>query len=512
MTAVVPRTRFPRSRSVQFFARKRLLLASTALMVTLSQGAMADPPDEVVDGETRTIVTPTTYPGELVVGSSGAGTLIIQNGGTVTNPDEGTVGFEATGNGTVTVSGPGSSWTNGSELAIGWRGTGALTITDGGSVSNTNGFIGARTGGNGSVTVSGSGSIWTNSEQLLLGYDPNDTGSTGNLTINNGGRVSDTDGFIAYSAGSTSTVIVTGAGSTWANEGVLRVGNYGTVTLIISDGASVSNTIGTIGRRGTGVGTVTVSGPGSTWNNSDTLEVGLSGNGNLTVSNGGVVTVGAATNGAYGGTVSIASSVGSTGTLNIGAAEAVSAAAAGRIEAASVVFGAGTGTLVFNHTDTDYDFASDISGTGTIKVLSGVTTFSGDSSTFTGSTTIASGGALNITGSLGGGATAVTLEGGTLTNSGTIKGGTTSVFFATGSNTLNILPTAIFNGVVNYNNQIGNTTTFGAGSYSIDASNYNDALNSITLNNARQMVVLDNASSTGTINVVAIPAASHAAT
>ncbi len=118
------------------------------------------------------------------------------------------------------------------------------------------------------------------------------------------------------------------------------------------------------------------------------------------------------------GTSNSTSSTGSTGTLNIGAAATDAAAAAGILDADTLTFGAGDGTLVFNHIDTDYDFSTAISGNGAIDHLAGDTIFSGDSSGFTGDTTIA-GGTLRVNGSLGG---TVSVDSGTLGGSGTIDG------------------------------------------------------------------------------------------
>ena len=49
----------------------------------------------------------------LVVGGLGTGTLTIQDGGTVNSGGGGSVGLSAGSTGTVTVTGPGSSWNNG---------------------------------------------------------------------------------------------------------------------------------------------------------------------------------------------------------------------------------------------------------------------------------------------------------------------------------------------------------------------------------------------------------------
>ena len=59
--------------------------------------------------------------------------------------------------------------------------------------------------------------------------------------------------------------------------------------------------------------------------------------------------------------------------MNIGAAAGSPAVAPGTLNSASAAFGAGTGSLNFNHTSTDYVFAPAIRADGTLTVLAGVT-------------------------------------------------------------------------------------------------------------------------------------------
>jgi len=58
-------------------------------------------------------------------------------------------------NGTVTVTGTNSTWTDNDDIFVGSGSTGALNITSGGSVSDTYGNIGGFAGSNGTVTVNG---------------------------------------------------------------------------------------------------------------------------------------------------------------------------------------------------------------------------------------------------------------------------------------------------------------------------------------------------------------------
>jgi T5SS/PEP-CTERM-associated repeat protein len=220
----------------------------------------------------------------VLVGNSGTGTLTIQNGGKVSNVT-GYVGYIAGSTGTATVDGAGSTWTNSGPLYVGVAGIGTVTIQNGGAVSNAAfGFLGYNSGSTGTVTVDGAGSSWTNSSDLLVG----DSGA-GTLTIQNGGKVSNVVGYLGVNASSTGTATVDGAGSSWTNSSALYVGNSGAGTLTIRNGGNVSNVLGEISYFAGSTGTVTVDGAGSAWTNSGNLFVGHSGTGTLTIQNGGAV-------------------------------------------------------------------------------------------------------------------------------------------------------------------------------------------------------------------------------
>ena len=447
-----------------------------------------------------------TNSSNLFIGDQGTGTLTVSNGGSVSNA-LGYVGDFAGSTGMMFVNGAGSTWTNSSDLFVGALGTGTLNITNGGAVSNALGYVGKSSGSNGAVTVDGVGSKWTNSGSLLvvgnfgtgaltisnggtvdsvLSYVGNysigtaivdGAGSTwnsssalyvgvsgggiGTLTIQNGGTVKDTVGQVGYSGGSIGTATVDGAGSSWLNSSNLLVGNWGTGTLTISNGGTVKSAAGIIGGTPTGTGAVTVGGAnsiwansgdlsvgnlgtgalnvlnsgavsnawgyvgynpgstgkvtvdgvGSTWTSSAGLDVGVDGTGALTISNGGTVSVG--------GTVTIASHAGSIGTLSIGAAVGSAATGTGVFGPAALQFGAGTGAINFNHTSANYTFASAIGGLGTINQIAGMTNLTADSSGFTGATNV-TGGRLAVNGSLAN--SLVTISGGMLGGNGTVGG------------------------------------------------------------------------------------------
>jgi T5SS/PEP-CTERM-associated repeat protein len=376
--------------------------------LTIRNGGAASSPGVVTIGELAGSTGTVTVDGAgssftnsgLVVGSFGTGTLTIQNGGKANTYTS------YINTGTTTVNGAGSSWTNSGNLSVGNSRAGTLTIENGGAVSNVIGWIGVNAGSTGTVTVDGAGSSWTNSGDIYVGNS-----GTGTLTIRNGGAVSNVIGWIGTDVGSTGTATVDGAGSVWTNSGALVVGSGGTGTLTIQNGGKVSNVLGYLGLIPGSTGTATVNGAGSVWTNSDTLAVGQYGTGTLTIANGGAVSTASG--------MQIAALAGSTGTLNIGAASGLAAAAPGTLTTPSITFGGGTGRIVFNHTASNYNFAPIISGAGAVTVENG-TTILAATNTYSGATTV-NGGTLAVNGTIASSAVTVN-NGGTLGGNGTVGG------------------------------------------------------------------------------------------
>ena len=188
------------------------------------------------DGDKITASRTLEVANNLTIGGSGTGTLNITGGGTVSSYRS-YIGYESGSTGEVTVEGPGATWTNSDDLTVGDAGDGVLNITGGGAVSNiSDGFIGRTADSTGTVTVTGLGSTWTNGSDLYVGKD-----GMGTLSIENGGAVSNIgDGFIGRTADSTGTVTVTGLGSTWTNGSNLYVGKDGMGTLSIENDGAVT--------------------------------------------------------------------------------------------------------------------------------------------------------------------------------------------------------------------------------------------------------------------------------
>lgn len=217
----------------------------------------------------------------LGVTAGGAGALTITNGGTLSG-SQGSLAWTEGSTGAVTVTGAGSAWINSDNLHVGLKGIGTLTISSGGAVSDINGYIGLVEGSNGTATVTGAGSTWTNSADMHVGLN-----GTGTLLVSNGGAVSNIGGYVGVSAGATATV--TGAGSTWMNSGGLTLGYIASGTLTVANGGVVTSAFGTMGRDAGSTGKATIDGTGSAWTNTGALVLGQSGSAELTISNGGEV-------------------------------------------------------------------------------------------------------------------------------------------------------------------------------------------------------------------------------
>ena len=237
--------------------------------------------------------------GTLILGNDGSGnSLVITNGGTIIN-NNGTIASNGgSTNNWVLVTGVGSVWSNGGNLSVGYFGSGnSMTINNSGTVFSVWGSIGEGSSANSnSVLVTDRGSVWTNASVLGIG----ESGSFNSLVISNGGAVFSTGnaGIGWYDGSISNSVLVTGAGSVWSNNGYgnLYVGDgegaYGNNLTIVNGGkvydynAFVSGT----GRSTIASNSVLVSGAGSSWINSGNLTVGGSGIYNtLFIQNSGTV-------------------------------------------------------------------------------------------------------------------------------------------------------------------------------------------------------------------------------
>lgn len=373
----------------------------------------------------------------LYVGYVGTGTLDIFDGGSASS-FQGIIGNQVGSIGATTVSGAGSQWIIADIFGMGAGGTASMDIINGGLVSNTNANIATNlTTGIGKVTVSGVGSTWLNSDYLSVG-----SGGNGTLEITNSGLVESASGMIGLRAGSVGTVTVNGLGSLWHNLGALSVGTAGSGILNITDSGVVSSTSGLIGELAGSSGTVAVSGTGSQWNNTGALSVGTAGNASVEIANQGHVSA---------SNVTIANNAGSSGTLTIGGLLGTAPAEVGTLTTSSILFGAGDGRIILNHTSSNYVFdatlnggannatgsATGLVGSGLIDAVAGRTIFNSNQGDFTGTLQANDQGILQINGNLSG-ATAMILAGGQLEGNG-IVGNTTNAGIISPGNSIGAL-------------------------------------------------------------------------
>jgi outer membrane autotransporter protein len=317
------------------------------------------------------------------IGDTGKGVLLL-NGGSLDSVI-GVVGAIAGSVGEVTLNGTDAAWANTATLTVGDGGTGTLTILEGNTVSNTNGFVGNAVGAVGTVVVDGKvgnvSSTWTNSGNLIVG-----NAGTGTLKIINGGAVFSSNTDIGSMAGSTGAVTVDGPGSIWTDSITVSVGQAGTGSLAITNGGVVKSDSGVVGGAPGSTGTVKVDGKDSAWNNDADLVVGYSGKGTLVISNGGSVKDANALIGYFSGSVGQATVTGanstwtSTGILYVGGVGAgtLAISAGAQVKDAAGIIGGDTGSSGAVTVDGaswthDVEFAVGYSGAGSLVVSNGGT-------------------------------------------------------------------------------------------------------------------------------------------
>lgn len=252
---------------------------------------------------------------DLEIGRASRGnSLIVTNGSSVLG-DEGYIGKEAAAVNNAVAVGGSAGWNLSSNLYVGYSGArNQLTISGGGYVHNTFGYVGHQTGANGNaVLITGGGSGWQNTADVSIG----ESGSRNSLVITNGGLLLDTYAYIGHAGGASgNTALVSGVNSRWFTDSNLYVGYYGSTNhLTINDGGTVVGSYSYIGAYGTN-NSALVTGAGSLWTNIGVLSVGNRGAGNqFTISNGASVLTFRGYVGNYAGATNNAALVTGTGSL-----------------------------------------------------------------------------------------------------------------------------------------------------------------------------------------------------
>ncbi|MGA0564352.1 autotransporter domain-containing protein [Ancylobacter sp. VNQ12] len=262
--------------------------------------------------------------GAVVVGASDTGELEVLAGASVSGAS-GTVGQSAAGG--ATISGAGSAWRSSGNLSIGFDANGTILVERGGLLTSGGADFGvAGSSIIGSVEVTGAGSAWINAGGMTVGGF-----GSGRLTITDAGVVTSGDTVVAGLLSPGGEVVVSGSGSAFRVEGSLAVGTNGTISVL--DGAVMTSGHGNIGDGvSAATGNVTVDGAGSRWDAAGAITVGALGSGSLVVADGAVVT-------STSGLIGNANSTGQAAVLGAGAQWTI----AGDL---TVATGGGSGILV----------------------------------------------------------------------------------------------------------------------------------------------------------------------
>jgi T5SS/PEP-CTERM-associated repeat protein len=257
---------------------------------------------------------------DFYVGYVGHGnSLVVSNGGLVTD-NTGVVGIDAlSSNNVATVTGANSLWSNRASLFVGFSGTSnRLAVTSGasvfasnnivvgvnsGAISNLvllsagafltnhfNGVLGAGVGADANTAIlSDSNTLWASGQLLYVGSN----GALNRLVVSNGAQISSLGGSIGSGTNSSgNSAVITDRGSSWQMLADFELGYSGAGNLlVISNGAVLANSDGGIGAFiSASNNEAIVSGTNSVWTNHQGLIIGIAGADNqLTVKNGGVL-------------------------------------------------------------------------------------------------------------------------------------------------------------------------------------------------------------------------------
>lgn len=244
----------------------------------------------------------------IFIGNAGTGTVNVTNGGLLQTTDltggaDLSLGFEATGEGTLNISGANSK-AIAEDFIVGESGVGNLIVSNGGVMEGSNGstpdvFVALNTQSSGNATITGNGSQWTGrifrigdrGDAIVNIADGGQLNATGDVILGDEVVVEGMDTF-------TSSGAVTVSGSSGGSDsllsttGILTVGNAGNGTLTVEDGADV--TVGVDLNVGNNAAsnfdnTINVTGAGSTITVTDTMNLGLAGRAVLNINTGGQV-------------------------------------------------------------------------------------------------------------------------------------------------------------------------------------------------------------------------------
>jgi autotransporter passenger strand-loop-strand repeat protein/T5SS/PEP-CTERM-associated repeat protein len=167
--------------------------------------------------------------GYFSIGTANAsGTLLVESGGTLTTDGANALGdIDASGSGVAaaTVNG---SWIVDGPILVGNTGAGTLVVQGGGLVDAADLYGGVRSTGAGDVAVTGTASALTLTGQFIVG-----DASSAELSISSGATVTAANGDLGLGAGGAGVIDLAGSGSALDISNSLSIGGAGTGTLMM---------------------------------------------------------------------------------------------------------------------------------------------------------------------------------------------------------------------------------------------------------------------------------------
>jgi len=254
----------------------------------------------IANGGTAQITGGSAQAKFLVLGDSGQDGSVSMQGGTLTLFTTGQLGSAGT-SGTMTLSGSGTTLTGpssgGGDFFVAFDGHGVLSILNGATMT-TNYLmrLAQESGSTATVLIDGAGSSWTNASIAAVGVN-----GAAIVTVSNGGKLQNTTACIACGVGSSGNVTVDGVASNWTSSD-MTLGEFGPGVVTLGHGGTMN-----VGALSIGVlasGTLTADGAGSKATATGSLLIGWAAPGHVSLQNGAAIASSAGVsigNGGHGG-------------------------------------------------------------------------------------------------------------------------------------------------------------------------------------------------------------------
>ncbi len=228
--------------------------------LTIASGATPSAATEILNGATLRIEGGAFNANGPVDVNGGSlervsGGFNLAPGNTLTANNNAQVSFNGlyniTSNNTFTLN-SGSDMVSDDFIQIGIGGAGTLNVSGGSTVTSVGADVAGTANSTGSITITDADSQWLMSGPLFFGTDTN---AVGTIDINNQGHMTTGRAVIGTGGGTAmATVTVTGADSSWTNQGNLVLGQSGAI--VVNGGTFQTNTL-----SGDAVATVNISDP-----------------------------------------------------------------------------------------------------------------------------------------------------------------------------------------------------------------------------------------------------------